>query len=98
MDINKKYWAKYYKKSSKNNEFLKFHSFLDRARYYWSNKKVHYSKQKLFKNINNLNHTEFCFFCDLTIWMALFYNCSFLYLSPPAAYILTTQELKIYGF
>ena len=66
MDINKKYWAKYYKKSSKNNEFLKFHSFLDRARYYWSNKKVHYSKQKLFKNINNLNHTEFCFFCDLS--------------------------------
>ena len=65
MDINKKYWARYYKKSSKNNEFLKFHSFLDRARYYWSNKQVHNSKQKLFKNINNLNHTEFCFFCDL---------------------------------
>ena len=62
MDINKKYWARYYKNLLKIMNFLKFHSFLDRARYYWSNKQVHNSKQKLFKNINNLNHTEFCFF------------------------------------
>ena len=39
MDKEKKYWVNYYSGSKKRIEYLKFNSFLDRSRYYFSNKK-----------------------------------------------------------
>lgn len=65
MDKNKKYWYKYYSKTKYDTEFLKLHSLLDRARYYWDNKKVRQSKKILFKNINSLKTTEFNFLFSL---------------------------------
>ena len=59
MNKNKKYWFSYYNNSKKNNEYLKFNSYLDRIRYYWSHKDIIKSKNILFKNLNNINATEF---------------------------------------
>ena len=52
MDNNKKDWNNYYFGSSNTVEFLKFNSYLDRSRYYWSKKNVKKSLLKLKKNIN----------------------------------------------
>ena len=59
MNINKKYWKQYYKENKKKNEYLKFNSYLDRARYYWREKDVNTSKKILFKNIDNMNLDTF---------------------------------------
>ena len=56
MNKNQKYWKDYYKKRS---EFFKFNSYLDRVRYYWSDKKVNNAKKMLFKNIDTIDVSKF---------------------------------------
>ena len=49
MDKEKKYWVNYYSGSKKRIEYLKFNSFLDRSRYYFSNKNITKSLKLLKK-------------------------------------------------
>jgi D-tagatose-1,6-bisphosphate aldolase subunit GatZ/KbaZ len=47
-----KYWEKYYTASEEENKLKRKYSLSDRIRYYWSDKKVEESLQRLIKNLN----------------------------------------------
>ena len=47
-----KYWEKYYTASEEENKLKRKYSYSDRIRYYWSDKKVEESLQRLIKNLN----------------------------------------------
>ena len=46
-----KYWEKYYTSSEEENRLKRKYSYSDRIRYYWSDKKVEESLQRLLKNL-----------------------------------------------
>lgn len=46
-----KYWEKYYTASEEENKLKRKYSYSDRIRYYWSDKKVEESFQRLIKNL-----------------------------------------------
>ncbi len=46
-----KYWEKYYTASEEENKLKRKYSYSDRIRYYWSDKKVEESLQRLIKNL-----------------------------------------------
>ncbi len=52
MISNPKYWEKYYRGSEGEKFFDRKFSFSDRIRYYWSDKKVQESLQKLITNLS----------------------------------------------
>ena len=47
-----KYWENYYTASEEENKLKRKFSYSDRIRYYWSDKKVEESLQRLIKNLN----------------------------------------------
>jgi len=53
MKINPKFWEKYYKGNAGEQFFDRKFSYIDRIRYYWSNKKVKESLLKLLSNLSN---------------------------------------------
>ena len=64
MKNNNSYWIDYYKAKKKKLDNLKFNSYLDRLRYYWSSKNILNSKKKLFININKINKKKFIRYTD----------------------------------
>jgi len=54
-----KYWKKYYCSSEEENKLKRKYSYSDRIRYYWSDKKVNESFNKLMQNLeeNRIPHT-----------------------------------------
>jgi D-tagatose-1,6-bisphosphate aldolase subunit GatZ/KbaZ len=47
-----KYWENYYTSTEEENKLKRKFSYSDRVRYYWSDKKVEESLQRLIKNLN----------------------------------------------
>ncbi len=50
-----KYWENYYTASEEENKLKRKYSYSDRIRYYWSDKKVEESLQRLIKNLTENN-------------------------------------------
>jgi D-tagatose-1,6-bisphosphate aldolase subunit GatZ/KbaZ len=46
------YWEKYYTASEEENKLKRKYSYSDRIRYYWADRKVEESLQRLIKNLN----------------------------------------------
>ena len=49
---NPKYWNKYYNSSEEENTFKRKYSYSDRIRYYWADRKVDESLQRLLHNLS----------------------------------------------
>jgi D-tagatose-1,6-bisphosphate aldolase subunit GatZ/KbaZ len=56
---NPKYWEKYYTSSEEENKLKRKYSYSDRIRYYWADKKVEESLNRLLKNLteHTIPHT-----------------------------------------
>ncbi len=52
MKLEPKYWEKYYKGNEDEKSFDRKFSYSDRIRYYWSNKKIRESLQRLIYNLS----------------------------------------------
>ncbi len=52
MKLEPKYWEKYYKGNEDEKSFDRKFSYSDRIRYYWSNKKINESLQRLIYNLS----------------------------------------------
>jgi D-tagatose-1,6-bisphosphate aldolase subunit GatZ/KbaZ len=55
LDSAPNYWQKYYKGDAWQQRFKRRYSFSDRSRYYWTNKTLDFSVQRLYNNLIGLD-------------------------------------------
>ena len=58
MNKNPNYWKGHYKGTKDEIELAKIYSYSDRIRYYWSNKNVDASVEKMLSNLERVNISE----------------------------------------